>query len=126
LVTNRRAIETSTRDQSWLRLLDVQAALSARIYFADGSLVMKIRDPLFDENASSFAVTVEDGRASIGRTEAEPDVELDVADLATMYLGGTRLSTLVQAGRAIATAPSIPLADVMFSSPRAPFASLFF
>jgi predicted acetyltransferase len=68
----------------WVRLVDVRAALSARAYATDESLVLDVRDAFCGWNAGRWRI--EGGR--VERTDDEPDVSLDVADLASVYLGG--------------------------------------
>lgn len=104
-LTDPRCIEASdVRDMLWLRILDVPAALSARHYSADGMLVFKVADTL-GLAGGTFAVTVSGGAATVellaGGSGAEVgvDVELDIADLSSIYLGAVSPVTLAAAGR---------------------------
>ncbi|WP_042434416.1 GNAT family N-acetyltransferase [Streptacidiphilus anmyonensis] len=108
------------QDWLWVRLLDVPRALTARSWFADGELVLAVADPLAGEH-TRYALTVRDGKAQCVPTDAEPDLSLDVSDLASIYLGGTTPSTLVRAGHIHAHHPAAAtLADSLFHSDRAP------
>jgi len=127
LVADRHSVATTTHDQNWLRLLDVRAAMESRSYACDGRLAVRVSDPLFSENDGTFTLEVAGGHAVCRRTEdVPPDVDIDIADLASLYLGGVTLSVLVRAGRTTASDGTVQLADDMFSTQRAPFASLFF
>jgi predicted acetyltransferase len=71
-------------DGLWVRLVDVGAALSGRSYAGDGAVVLDVRDEFCEWNAGRWRV--EGGEAV--RTDADADLALDVADLASVYLGG--------------------------------------
>jgi predicted acetyltransferase len=82
-------------DGLWLRLVDVGAALSGRSYAGDGAVVLDVRDQFCEWNAGRWRV--EGGEA--GRTDAEVDLALDVADLGSVYLGGFTFRELWRAGQ---------------------------
>lgn len=96
-----RCIDSSdVRDMLWLRILDVPAALSARRYPVAGKLVMEVSDTL--GMAGGTWALESDGGAAAAVTEAsgrEPDLCMDVADLASIYLGAVSPVTLTAAGR---------------------------
>ena len=73
-----RRLGLVVNDGMWLRLIDVAEALGARSYVGSGSLVLDVADDMFDANAARWEVRVSDGRATVSRTTAAPDVELDV------------------------------------------------
>ena len=81
-------------DGLWVRLVDVGAALSARAYGGDGPVVLEVEDPFLPENAGRWRIA--GGKAE--RTEAEPDLALDVGELGSAYLGGFTFAELVRAG----------------------------
>src|SRR6201999_428973 len=59
-----------------------------------------VRDALLTGNAARGRLRVdESGQASCEPVDADPDIELDIADLGAVYLGGTRLGALAGAGR---------------------------
>jgi predicted acetyltransferase len=82
-------------DGLWARLVDLGAALSARTYAEDGTIVFEVRDEFCPWNEGRWKL--EGGRAA--RTEDEPDITLDVADLGSVYLGGFTFRDLHRAGR---------------------------
>lgn len=107
-------------DWLWVRLLDVPRALTARGWFADGELVLDVDDPFLGEHGR-YLLTVRDGRAECVPTDRRPDLALDVRDLGSVYLGGTRPSTLVRAGHIRAHDPAAAArADALFGSDVAP------
>lgn len=96
-----RCVESSeSADMLWLRVLDTVQALGARRYSADGSLVLRVSDPL-GFAAGTFRLSVTDGEPEIAAVPegAEPDLSLDVAELGSIYLGAVCPVTLASAGR---------------------------
>ncbi|MCX4447097.1 GNAT family N-acetyltransferase [Streptomyces sp. NPDC087866] len=107
-------------DWLWVRLLDVPRALAARGWSTDGELVLDVDDPFLGERGR-YLLTVRDGRAECVTTDRRPDLSLDVRDLGSLYLGGTRPSTLVRAGHIRAHDPAAAgRADALFASDRSP------
>ncbi|KUM38018.1 GNAT family N-acetyltransferase [Arthrobacter sp. EpRS71] len=96
-----RCIDASEiRDMLWLRILDTPAALRARKFPAAGKLVLEVSDSL--EMAGGTWVLESDGGSTAVVTDASgeaPDLSLDVADLASIYLGAVSPVTLAAAGR---------------------------
>jgi predicted acetyltransferase len=82
-------------DGLWVRLVDVGAALSGRSYAAGGRVVFEVRDEFCPWNEGRWKL--EGGEAA--RTGDEADLAIDVADLASAYLGGFTFRELLRAGR---------------------------
>jgi len=124
LVLDERAVRTvDIGDETWLRLVDVLAALSARTYAGTGAVTIAVTDDVRPVNTGGYRV----GTAGVERTEAEPDLSVDVAALATVYLGGTRWWQLAQAGRVVEHTPgALDRADVLFATARMPFSGTMF
>jgi predicted acetyltransferase len=96
-----RCIDASEiRDMLWLRILDTPAALQARHYASAGRLVMEVADPLGMADGA-WVVESDGGSTAVVRDAAgeTPDLRLDVADLASIYLGAVSPVTLAAAGR---------------------------
>jgi predicted acetyltransferase len=109
-------------DTFWLRVVDVPAALEARGYRADGFLVFDVNDGFCDWNAGRWHLNVTGGRARVERTTEEPDLLVDVTDLATAYLGAFSFTQMIRAGRVTEKrAGAADLADLMFRTPFAPW-----
>jgi predicted acetyltransferase len=119
-----RRLGLTVGDGMWLRILDVPAALSARTYVGDGQLVLEVADTLIESNAGRWQLDVKGGTAKVTRTTAEADLELDIAALASTYLGAYRFGDLATAGRVRERQPgSLQTADVLFTPSRSPSAS---
>jgi predicted acetyltransferase len=124
LVADPRAVTvTGVRDETWLRLVDVEAALAARTYVDTAPVVIEVHDGLLPHNSARFAV----GADKVRRTQHTPDVSLDVAALGSVYLSGNSWTQLARAGLVSArSAGAITAADALFSTGAQPFAGTNF
>ena len=89
---------TSVPDHLWLRILDLPRSIEARPWFADGTLVVAVTDPLGHADGTVH-ITAAAGRARVTPTQAEPDVTLDVETLGALYLGDVPVDVMARAGR---------------------------
>ena len=94
-VRDPRALGLRFNDALWLRLVDLDAALKARSYKPGEPVVLEVADELCPWNAGRYRVGDD-----AGRTDDTADLALDVADLASAYLGAFDFNRLVHAGRA--------------------------
>lgn len=94
MVRDSRALHLGLHDGLWLRLVDVHAALRARSYRGGEPVVVRVRDELCPRNEGGYRLG-----GDAGRTDAPPDLELDVADLAAVYLGAFDFEHLARADR---------------------------
>ena len=117
MVTDVRRLRLTLGDGLWLRLVDADAALGARSFASDGSVVLEVRDELCPRNAGRWRIGEE-----TQRTDDPADLELDVADLAAAYLGGFSFARLAAAGRVDERTPgALERADALFRTPLPPF-----
>lgn len=123
LADSRRYRVSREVDSLWLRPLDVPALLEARKYFADGELVLKVNDRL-GLAGGRFALQVAAGRGQVETLSVDggADLELDVAVLGSLYLGGVSAKTLHLAGRIAegAEQAGLELFDKIFRTPVQP------
>jgi predicted acetyltransferase len=114
-VADPRRLQLGLQDGLWLRLVDVDAALRARSWARDDAVVLEVRDAFCPWNDGRY-------RTGEGRVDAEPDLVLDAADLASAYLGGVDVYALAAAGRVEErTAGAVARADALFRTPLPPF-----
>jgi predicted acetyltransferase len=99
LADPRRMKVTALRDDLYVRLLDIPAALAARRYAAEGRVVFEVADAFCPENSGRYELRGGPEGAECRRTTADPDLALGVAELGAAYLGGVRFESLYQAGR---------------------------
>lgn len=117
MLADPRRLRRSLRDESWLRIVDVRAALSARSYAQSGLLNIEVRDPTCPWNDEVVALEWDSGGASCGPTSESADLSLSVSDLAATYLGAVRFGTLLAAGRVEERkAGAVETADAMFAT----------
>jgi predicted acetyltransferase len=114
-----RCIKAQPADTLWLRLLDVHEALEGRRYERDGRLVLAVGDR-FLSRGGTFSLEVTGGVASCKPSTTSPDVELDMAALSAIYLGGVSAAYLARAGRLSGPADAIRTMDDVFRTTRPP------
>jgi predicted acetyltransferase len=95
LLATPRRVRYRVADALWVRIVDLPAALSGRVYGAGEPLVLEVRDAICDWNDGRWKL--ED--ATCKRTDAEPDLTLDVSALGSAYLGAVSFTQLRQALR---------------------------
>jgi predicted acetyltransferase len=129
-LANQRAFRIDGQwDFLWLRVLDVPAALSARTYATEGSLVLDITDPFRPRGAAAGTFLVEggpDGGSCRKVKGGKPDLTLSVEALGSAYLGGVKWSTLAAAGRVSGKPDALRRADALFASTPLPFCNTGF
>lgn len=125
-VTDPRAVSVSAvADETWLRLIDVERALTARTYAeSDGPVFVRVTDSQIDSNNDVFEIGIKTtGRASA----ATADVTVDVSTLAAAYLGGTRWRHLGAVGRVTTHRDgAVAELDRLFATTEAPFSGTVF
>ncbi|WUI02020.1 GNAT family N-acetyltransferase [Spirillospora sp. NBC_00431] len=105
----------------WLRLVDLPGALCARSWAADDAFVLEVGDPRVPANEGRWRLKT--GSApSCDRTSDDPDLTLSAADLAAVYLGGTRPTTLARVGAVTEHVPhAAARLEAALAVPLAPF-----
>ena len=123
-----RRLGLTVGDGLWLRFVDVRAALEARTYAGEGSVVLELADPMLAANAGTWAVTSDaSGAATVTRTTKPADLSLDVAALAAVYLGAWRFRDFAAVNRLRECRQgAIFDADRLFLTERAPYANTMF
>ncbi|HSG13479.1 MAG TPA: GNAT family N-acetyltransferase [Gaiellaceae bacterium] len=118
LLAHPRRMRFRVLDGLWVRLVDVGAALTARRYATDSSLVLEVQDAFCPWNEGRWRIA--DGAAT--RTRAAPQIRCDVAALGSVYLGGVSFSQLVRGGRVEELRRGAAVrADAMFAAGRHPW-----
>jgi predicted acetyltransferase len=123
LVDRRAARVTAIHDETWLRIIDVQQALSARRYDGNGAVTIAVNDRLLPKNSAAF--TIASGSAT--PTDRRPELHVGVEGLAAVLLGGTTWHSLAAGGLVRAEDPAaLTVADQLFAVRDAPYAGFFF
>jgi len=122
LLADSRQPKTRIEDGIWLRLVDVPAALMGRRYAIEGRLAVRVRDAFCPWNDRQYELVGGPAGAECKPHDGTPDLALDAADLAAVYLGGNRFRAFFEAGRVEELRPgAIARADAMFVTDRAPW-----
>jgi predicted acetyltransferase len=132
-VSDFRAVrKTLERDHLWTRILDLTAALEARLYNGPGQIVVDVADPLGFASGRILLDVEADGVGMVtpwnkATPEGVADVSLSVNELNALYLGGVSGVTLAQAGRVTENRDaSAVVLDSLFQSAVSPWLSIWF
>jgi predicted acetyltransferase len=127
LLVEPRRLRLTVRDGMWLRLVDVSAALAARRYRIDGSLVLEGRDHFCPWNDGRYRIEGGPDGASCRPTDAEPDLAMSASELGAAFLGGASFRQLARAGRVHEErSGALRRADLMFGWDLAPWCTQLF
>jgi predicted acetyltransferase len=100
MLTEWRAVQlTQVGDALWVRLVDLPRALRERAYALPFETVFEVSDDFCPWNAGRWALRWDGEEATCAPTALPAAIELSVAELGAIYLGGTRLEELARAGR---------------------------
>jgi predicted acetyltransferase len=117
MVVDPRSLMLRVTEGLWLRIVDLDAALIGRTYATDDPVVVEVRDALCPWNAGRWRIGNE-----VGRTDDDAELELDIADLASAYLGAFDFERLAAAQRVRELKPgALRRATDLFRTPRPPF-----
>jgi len=96
----RATNDATVYDGTWVRLVDLPAALMARSWSAPCDVVVDVTDASAPWNAGTWRIVAgADGTAAVERASTDPEVRLDVAALGAAYLGGGNLEAMRLAGQ---------------------------
>jgi predicted acetyltransferase len=123
LVTEPRRLRVRLGDALWLRILDVERALTGRSYDADTGVALELTDSFLTRNAGVWRLEASEGHARVTRSDSgNGELRLDIADLGSVYLGGFTFAQLEQAGRVQELAEgALKRADALFRTSITPW-----
>ena len=129
-LVDQRAYEcTEMADHLWLRVVDAAAALSARRYATEDSLVVEVVDAFRPDGAAGgrFRLTGgPDGAECAREKSADADITVPVEALGSAYLGTVKWTTLAAARRVTGSPDALRRADAMFACTPAPYCNTDF
>ncbi|MDQ1122914.1 GNAT family N-acetyltransferase [Microbacterium trichothecenolyticum] len=127
MVSDRRAVTATLTDHHWLRVLDVAGALTSRRYAAPLDVVLRVDDPL-GFAAGTWAVRVDDsGEATVeAADEGRVDVEVTVAALGSLLLGGVRATELAASGAVSGAHDDLAALDTAFAAAATPLLDIWY
>lgn len=128
MLADPRHLKRVPYDAIWLRLLDVEKAMSARTYSAELDVVFGVEDEFCPWVAGNYRLTADaSGKTVCKRTEDAADIVLPAASLATCYFGSAKFADLARAGRVEErTAEAMLQADRAFAAEREPWCPLHY
>jgi len=126
LLAAPRRVQQVRSDHIWTRLVDVAAALAARRYAVAGELVLEVYDGFIPDAGGRFLLRGGPDGAECTRTDREADIRLASADLASAYLGDSRLRDLAWLGRVQGSSEAVGRAHQLFAWPVAPWCTVQF
>lgn len=118
LLAEPRYLGLRLADALWCRLVDVEAALTARTYASDDAIVFELRDASCPWNEGRWRL--EGGHPE--PTEGPAEIALDVSALGSVYLGGFTFGELARGLRIEELVPgAVERADAIFATSRLPW-----
>ncbi len=117
IISDPRQLNHASSDALWVRVVDIPNALGTRSYTSDGAVVIGVEDLFMPQLGGTFELRVTDGRASVERTGATPDLFCDTSVLGSLYLGHRRASQLRRAGRITGDQAAVETFDRLLSWP---------
>ncbi|MER5769354.1 GNAT family N-acetyltransferase [Streptomyces sp. NPDC001985] len=122
LVSDIRRCGIRLRDEGYVRLVEVGAALEARAYRVPVDVVLEVSDSFCPWNEGRWRLSGDTKGASCARTSDAADLALDARSLGAAYLGDLTLTELAAAGRVRELrAGALAEASVAFGSDSAPW-----
>jgi predicted acetyltransferase len=119
----RALVQGELYDMLWVRLLDLPAALSARSYAVPGRVVLDVVDEDYGGFAAGrYVLEADETDAKCTPTSEPAELRVRQRALASAYVGGFRLRSRAFSGEVEELVPgALDRADVMFSTPAAPW-----
>jgi predicted acetyltransferase len=122
----RRFVTSAVFDALWIRIIDVEAALSQRTYEADGSVTFSIVDDNRPENQATYQLLVTDGVGVCERIDRTAALDIDIDVLGAIYLGGGGLPEYAAAGRVRGLSAEIATLHRLISTMNQPWCNQVF
>jgi len=128
----RRLQVRAMHDLVWVCLLDPAVALTSRTYRVADRMVIEVVGPPVPvlgapAPPSRWALEAGPGGAECRPTADLADLAVDLADLGSAWMGGTRVATLARAGRVAELRPgAVARADALFTTDRSPWSATSF
>ncbi|WP_084961224.1 GNAT family N-acetyltransferase [Thermoactinospora rubra] len=98
LLADTRQLQARHGDDLWVRVVEVDKALTGRAYSAAVDVVLDVADDVCPWNARRWRLTADPAGAECKPTDEEPDISLPVSSLGGAYLGAGSLAAQLEAG----------------------------
>lgn len=114
LLPDPRRLRKRVSDAIWLRLVDIPAALEARTYSAEGTLVIEVEDRFLPGWGGRYRLEAGPGGAACVPTTLTAGLAMGVAALGAIFLGGASPLVLHEAGLIEGDRDQVLLTERMF------------
>jgi predicted acetyltransferase len=114
LLAGSRRAKAVRSDALWIRIMDVPAALSGRVYSAPIDVTIAVSDPMGDVTGT-YRLRADGDDVECTPSKDEPDVHLDLEDLSAGYMGMARFRQLSRAGRVTGDPKTLTALDAAFA-----------
>lgn len=121
LLADARRAQRFARDELWVRVLDVKAALEGRRYRSEGSLVFELHDEFRGGAPRTWQLEAGPDGAKCEPTTRTAGLRMRSPELGAVYLGGHGVGALARAGRVDGSPEAIARADALFGWDPAPW-----
>ncbi|MCE7003429.1 GNAT family N-acetyltransferase [Kibdelosporangium philippinense] len=119
----RSCVTRNIDDESWVRLIDVQAALAARTYGDADPVAVEVNDAFMPENSGTYLIS----RDGVTRGTEQAQLTLDVDTLGMLYFGAWKPTDLATSGRIkVFDADALARADRLFEADSIPWCGTHF
>lgn len=127
LLVDLRATQPKLSDNLWLRIVDVPAALAARRYAAPVDVTLGVTDAVLAANNGAWRIRAAAFSAEVSITKVDSaEINLDVRELGSLYLGGTSAAALARAGLLTGPPDQVQQLTSAFAWPLQPGSSWIF
>lgn len=99
LLLDPRRLNRKLMDGLYVRILDLEAALSARTYAASAGVTVEVRDTMVEANDGTWRIEVAPEGVLVAPTDEPAELRMDVRELGGLYLGADHARGLARAGR---------------------------
>lgn len=120
-VRDPRRVKRELADALWVRVMDVPAAVSARAYDSEGTVVFQLTDPTRPQTSGTYRLEVADGVGHCEPADALADVSFDADILGSLYLGGADAMSMAAAGRIEGASEAVRTLHRLFRSDQPPW-----
>jgi predicted acetyltransferase len=119
-LTGVRRVERTLTDTVWVRVLDVERALTSRTYGQAGTLTIAVDDVMGFANGT-YRLAWDGHRIECSGTSGPADLDVDVSDLGAAFLGRPAFAASALAGTIGGSIEAATVADRMFGHHRPPY-----
>ncbi|MCC2592457.1 GNAT family N-acetyltransferase [Tessaracoccus sp. OS52] len=125
-MVDSRVVQTIKEfDTVWVRILDLEEAISRRAFDFDGEAVLAVRDPL-GWCEGTYRISVTGGSATVSRTDVKADAAITMEGLSPLYSGIQDAEGLAAAGLIEGDHEGLARLSRLFGKARPPVAASIF